>query len=301
MTGAGHDGSGAQSVEFFDGMAQLWAGRWWILSACVLGTALFLGVSYLMTPIYRASTVLAPASQERAGLGGLLSSALGSFGGLASLAGISGGGPAQQSTDEAVAVLRSRQFVEKFITERNLLPKLYPKLWDDATGKWNVPPEEQPGIASAVKYFLKDVMTVTQDKKTNLLTLQIDCEDRLASADWANDLVHRLNDWMRAKSVGRTDASLAYLRKEMEGASMVEARLAIGRLMEAQINQRMLSSVSDEFSFRVLDPAYAPDRGDRARPKRLLMAIFGFLAGGVLGSAVVILRRLPRPSRPRPT
>lgn len=87
----------------------------------------------------------------------------------------------------------------------------------------------------------------------------------------------------------------------MDSATTVEARAAVGRLMEAQINQRMISNVTEEFAFRVIDPAYAPDRGDRARPKRMLMILFGILVGGVLGSAVVVLRDLPRTTGPRPS
>ncbi|MFO1468939.1 MAG: hypothetical protein U1F35_21235 [Steroidobacteraceae bacterium] len=51
----------------------------------------------------------------------------------------------------------------------------------------------------------------------------------------------------------------------------------------------MISSVSEEFSFRVIDRAYAPERGTGARPKKLLMIIFGVMAGLVMGSAGVIV------------
>ncbi len=285
------------SIELFSGMTQLWRGRWWILLTTVVVTSLFAALAFWMTPVYRASVIMAPAGQERAGLGGILSSALGTLGGgLASLAGIAGGNGSTQGTDEAVAVLKSRQFTEQFITDRNLLPALYPDLWDPKAAKWRVPADDQPTMATAVKRFQKDVLTITQDKKTGLLTLQIESPDRIAAADWANDLVRRINAWMRARSIASTEASLAYLRKEMEATSVVETRIAISRLLEAQINQRMISSVSEEFSFRVVDRAYAPERGDRARPKKLLMIIFGVMAGLVMGSAGVIVFKLPRPS-----
>jgi len=289
-----------RSVEVVEGFARLWAGKWIILMCVLVSAGGFAAAAFLMTPFYRASTVLAPAGRERAGLGGMLSSALGSLGGLASLAGFSGG-QRQDNTDESIAVLKSRQFTEQFITERNVMPVLFPDKWDSAAGKWRVPQDQLPSIASAVKYFQREILTVTQDKKTALVTVQIECQNPIAAADWANDLVKRLNAWMRAKAVASSDASVAFLRKEMDSATTVEARAAVGRLMEAQINQRMISNVTEEFAFRVIDPAYAPDRGDRARPKRMLMILFGILVGGVLGSAVVVLRDLPRTTGPRPS
>ena len=285
--------AGGDSIELFSGLAQLWAGRWWVLASTIIVAAGFSIGAFVMTPVYRAAIILVPAAQERAGLNGMLSSALGSFDGLASLAGIQVGAAAQ-ATDEALAVLRSREFTESFINERNLLPVLYADRWDAAAAKWGVPPEKQPSLGVAVKQFWHDILSVTQDKKTGLLTLQIEWTDRIAAADWANDLVRRLNAQMRGRAIANADASLRFLRKELDAAAAVETRMAISRLMESQVNQRMISSITDEFSFRVVDRAIPADRGDVARPNKMLLISFGLLVGFVLGATVVILRNLLR-------
>ncbi len=286
------------SIEMFSALRQLWKGRLWVVLFMLAFAGAFATAAYTMTPIYRVATILVPAGQERAGLGGMLSSALGSFGGLASLAGISAGS-SSTGTDEALAVLRSRQFIGQFIADRQLLPLLYAEKWDPNANHWRVPSGNEPTVGQAVKYFTRDILNLTQDKKTNLITLQIEWKDRVLAAEWANDLVRRINAVMRARSLANADASLAYLRKELDLASVVETRVAISRLVEAQVNQRMISSVTDEFSFRVVDRAIAPDQGDTARPNKPLMIIFGLFTGIVLGSAFVIFRGLLRYSAGR--
>jgi uncharacterized protein involved in exopolysaccharide biosynthesis len=250
-------------------------------------TALFASVAFLMTPIYQVTAVLVPTSAERDNLGGMLGSALGSVGGLASLAGI-GLGTGDSVTQEALAVLRSRQFTEQFITDMNLMPRLFAGLWDQSRGTWRADVENPPTIARAFKYFDARIRTVTHDKKTGLVKVQIEWTDRQEAAVWANELVQRLNQEMRARAIDKSEASTQFLEKELLATSLVETRQAINRLIEAQIKQRMLANVTHEYVFRIVDRALPPDQDDPIRPKKLLLLAagpvvgFGFAAFGVL-------------------
>jgi hypothetical protein len=147
--------------------------RWWILGGVGLCTALAITYVSVATPVYRASTILAPAAGD-SGLN--LDSALGQLGGIAAIAGISSSGGGE--TEESLAVLRSRDFTERFLRDEMLLPQLYPDLWDAAKNQWRVPESEQPSYAGAYRRFNNTVRSVAQDKKTGLLTLSIDWRDR---------------------------------------------------------------------------------------------------------------------------
>lgn len=268
-------------------LARLWLKRWWIIISLILFTTVFTTVAYTITPVYRASTILMPASSER-GSGGVLGSALGQLGGLASLAGISVGS-GDSETEEALAVLRSRQFTERFISDNNLLPKLFAKKWDAANKRWKVAKKDQPTLAKANAYFAANIRTIAQDKKTGLVTLQIDWRDRNEAAAWANELVLRLNADMRARAIAKTDASVGYLEKELKATPLIGTQEAINRLIETQIKQRMLASVSQEYSFRVVDKAMAVDEDDPIKPKKILLLMAGPFFGGFLGIVLVLV------------
>lgn len=268
-------------------LVRLWLERWWIVISIVLFTAVFTTAAYTLTPIYRASTILIPASSER-GSGGVLGSALGQLGGLASLAGISVGS-GDPETEAALAVLRSRQFTERFISDNNLLPKLFAKKWDAANKIWKVAQEDQPTLAKANAYFTENIRTIVQDKKTGLVTLQIDWKDRYEAAAWANELVQRLNADMRARAITKTDSSVGYLERELKSTSLIGTQEAINRLIEAQIKQRMLASVSQEYSFRVVDQAMPVDADDPIKPKRMLLLVAGPFFGSFVGIVLVFV------------
>jgi uncharacterized protein involved in exopolysaccharide biosynthesis len=251
----------------------------WLLASILLFTGAFSAAAFLLTPIYRASTVLIPAKADKdAGLSG---SGLGGIGGVASLVGINLGG-GDSLTEEALAVLKSRQFTEKFINERHLMPILFASKWDAQTGTWKVDEKHQPTPAKAYRLFDK-IRSIGQDKKTGLITLSIDWSDRIVAADWANDLVQRLNLEMRQREKVRAESAVGYLEKEFESTSTVATREAISRLIEAQVKQRMFAVVTQEFAFRVIDPAMAPDRDDRHSPPKLALLVAGPMVGFLIG------------------
>jgi uncharacterized protein involved in exopolysaccharide biosynthesis len=279
-----------ESSDLAELIRALWAGRLWIVCGG-LSFALIAGiVGFLMTPIYRSSTVLVPANSNQGSLAGSLGSALGSLGGLAGLAGLNLNS-SNAATDEALAVLQSRQFSDAFIADKQLLPVFFPEKWDAKNHSWNVPRDKQPTPATAFKYFDRKIRSVTQDKKTGLVILQIEWKDPKLAAAWANELVQRLNVEMQRRALEEANASLGYLEKELAGTNTVETRAAINRLIESQINRRMLANVTEQYAFRVVDRAMPPDPGDKVRPKKALMIIVGGCLGGLIACVLVLLSR----------
>jgi uncharacterized protein involved in exopolysaccharide biosynthesis len=267
-------------------IARLTARRSWLITGVLVSTAVFIFAAFFMTPIYRSETVLISASEERNSMSSSLNSALGQLGGLASLAGITLGS-SDNATEEALAVLRSRQFTERFIGDLNLRPELFADKWDAQRGEWKVQAQRQPTPARAFKRFAK-LRTIKQDNKTGLVTLQIDWKDRLKAAQWANELARRLNAEMRARAIENAEAALKFLERELESTTVVETRQAINRLIEAQVRQRMIANVTQEYAFRVVDPALPSDKDDPVRPQKLLLLALGPLVGLVLGVLAVL-------------
>jgi uncharacterized protein involved in exopolysaccharide biosynthesis len=220
---------------------------------------------------------------------GTLGSTLGQLSGLAALAGINIG-PGQSQTEESLAVLRSRELTERFIRDKELMPDLFPRRWNQKLKTWKGPEDDWPTPAEAYEYFDEKIRTISQDKKTGLITMDIEWKDPDEAAQWANELVARLNAEMRARAVGSTSAAVGYLEKELAATSTVDTREAISRLMEAQINQRMFANVTEEYALRVVDRAMPPDPKDVVRPKKLALLALGLVLGLVCGSFVVLVK-----------
>jgi uncharacterized protein involved in exopolysaccharide biosynthesis len=278
-------------------VSRIWSGRWWVFASMVVFTAAFTAYALLAVPVYRAATVLIPANNDGNGLTSSLIGALGSLGGLSGLAGINTG--SGSDTEEALAVLRSRQFTETFITENNLLPRLFADRWDEQRQDWKSG-EQPPTLAEAYKHFDTRIRSIIQDSKTGLITLRIEWYDREQSAIWANELIERLNAEMRSRAIEKSKASVGYLEKELEATSVVGTREAINRLIEAQIQQRMLANVTPEFAVRTVDKALPPDANDPVKPQKALLVLGGALSGLAVGIVFVLVAGWLRLMRGRP-
>ena len=265
-------------------IVRLGAHRWWIIASIGLFAAAFTAVAFTMTPVYRAAAILAPASPDRDSA--VMGFAASSLGGLASGLGI---GPKDSQTEEALAVLRSREFTERFLNESQLMPKLFPREWDSATRSWKARVKNPPTLSKGYKYFDREVRSVIPDRKTGLVSIQVDWTDRNDAADWANELVRRLNEEMRARAIARADASTNFLESELSATSSVEARDAIARLMEAQVKERMIAHVTHDYSFRVVGKAMVSDKDDPIRPDKRLMALAGAILGLFVGVIVALI------------
>ena len=274
----------SSELDFASLLRLVWGRKWAIMAFAVTFAALFAVASFIMTPTYRATTIVIPAEPTGTSIGGL-DSVLGQFGGLAALAGIGGGGSVAGGVgvEETLAVLRSREFTETFITENDLMPLLYEAETLNS--------EDPPSRADAYKYFDREIRSVSRDTRTGLISLSIEWRDPAAAAQWANQLVARLNAEMSSRAIAHSNASVKFLEEELAETAIVDMRAAISRLIEAQVNLRMLANVTDQYAFRVIDSALPPDDDDVIRPQKLQMVVMGGAAGMLFGLVFVLLRR----------
>jgi len=261
-----------------------WRRRLLVIASVLVFAALAAAASFVMTPRWRAQVVIVPVKGDD--MRGVLSSALGQLGGLASLAGLgaSGGG----NKEENLQFLSSRGFLASFIEEEQLLPVLFAKKWDATQGRWNVDdPDDVPTIADGVRYMDSKVRSVQEERRTGIVTLSIVWKDPVVAARWANLMVERANRDLRARAIRDAEASKAYLNAELGKTDVVELRQSIYRLLENQIKTVMLASVRPDYAFRIIDPAVPPDLDEKIRPKRTVMTVLGALAGGVFALLVI--------------
>jgi len=270
--------------------------RWFIAGFVTVCTLAAVVVSLLLTPVYKASALIAPVHPESTGG---ISSLVSQFGGLASLAGVN---PApSDDTDERIAILTSRAFTTGLVKDNDLLPELFPDQWDPARKAWKVPPEEVPTAWDAFRRF-QDIRTVSTDPKTGLVTLSIEWGDPQLAARWVQLHIDAVNRHVQAEAIREAEDSIAYLMQQVERTPNVELRQTLYDLVEAQTKKAMLARVREDYAFKVIDPPVAPDRRDR--PKRTVIVVLAFVASllaAVCGAFVLeFLKGMREPRPPAP-
>lgn len=270
-----------EEVDFSDMLRAVWSQKITIAVGTLIAIFISITYAFLATEVFRAETVLAPAD-DSASPSGLLSQ----FGALANLGGISLG---DNSSTEAVAVLRSRDFARSFINDFDLLPKFFADDWDSETESWTLADKEDwPDVRDGVKYFHEEVLEVDEDVTTGLVTITIEWEEREESAEWANVLVERLNRRMRDRAMTKAEKNIAYLWNQLENTDVLTLQQSIGRLLEVELQKLMLARGSEEYAFKVIDIAHPPRK--RSWPKRALIVVLGTVIGGLFSLVFVLIR-----------
>ena len=268
-----------------DYLAALFRRRWWFLSVSLAVTGAATAWALLMTPVYRAEALVAPVQDESVDA----SSLVGNLGGLASIAGLNVDKSARLK-DEAVALLRSRHFLESFIETEGLLPVLFPDAWDAGAKRWKATDHGRvPTLGQGYRYFRDRVLRVEELRTTGLLTISIEWSDRQQAARWANTVVARINETMRERAIAESEQSLRYLNEQLKTDPVLELKEVLFRLVESQVRSVTLAKGRPQYAFRVIDPAAVPEPDEFVRPLRLLMIVAGLFLGILTGTVVAIL------------
>ncbi|HVQ14195.1 MAG TPA: Wzz/FepE/Etk N-terminal domain-containing protein [Vicinamibacterales bacterium] len=267
--------------------------RYWlvifVIGVVFTGTATV--IAFSMAPVYRAESVVTQADDNA--VGGL-SQMLGGLGGVAAMAGLDLGG--KNDIEVSLALLKSKHFLSMFIEENNLLQEFFWRKWDAQAKRWKGDAADAPTLADGVRMLDMNLLSLTRDRRTGLITVAIEWTDRFKAAQWTNALIKRANEVLRESAINDARQSIDFLHNELEKTNVVELQQAIYHLTETQINRIVMANVRQEFAFKVIDPAMAPDAKYKVRPRRISYMLFGAILGGAVGlsTAVLLLLRARR-------
>ena len=252
----------------------IWGAKRLILTTTVLCTAIAVYLALTATLIYRAEIVITSVRSGGMGGAGSMGNQLGGLAGIASLAGVNlDSGSAGDR--EAKAILQSRSLVEEFIKRRDLLGEL---LRD----------EKKPTLWLGVKAFKEGVLTIKDDKRAGLTTIDIDWRDASLAAQWANGFVALANERIRARAIDEETRNIAFVTKQISQTNVVEVQHALYSLIENETKTLMLANARVDYAFTVIDPAVPPER--KFGPHRSLIVLGGILVGLTMGCMIAYAR-----------
>jgi hypothetical protein len=228
--------------------------------------------------------VVVPTSE--AGQESLLAGVAGQFGGLGALAGF---GDLSPEKIESVETLRSTGLARKFIREQGVVQILCRARLTSCDS------DDESNENAALRAITRGVLGVSDDRRTGVVRVTMTWIDRGQAATWANDYVALANRELQGRAVTEASQRVIFLEKAAAATDDHELRSAIYRLIEAQVKTQMLASTRPEYAFRVIDSAAPPDKKDRVRPLRSLIALTGAVAGlGLAYGGMLAIARLRR-------
>ena len=282
----------------------IWSGKWIIIGVTTIFVIALIIYAFSLPNIYKAKAILAPASSESSVSG--LDALAGQFGGLASMAGLNLGGSTMDKTALALEIIQSRSFVERFIAKHQLLiPLMASDNWDVSTNtlvldeelyntktkQWiravSAPKTPKPSPWEAYKEFV-ELLSVSQDKTTSLVTLEIEHYSPTIAKQWLIWLIEDINNYVRDQDEKEAQASIEYLLVQLQKTQVNNMEAVFYELIEEQTKNMMLTQVKAEYVLKTIDPSQVPD--EKASPKRALIVILGAILGFVLSLLIVLIR-----------
>ena len=297
--------SSGDEIELAELFRTFWAGKWIILVVTLFFSLTSILYAISLPNIYKSEALLAPAEENA---GGGLAKVAGQFGGLAGLAGINIGGGGSDKTALAIEVLQSREFINKFISNRQLLVPLMAargwdlssnllildeQIYDEETQNWirevTLPRSKVPSAQEAYEMF-SELLSVSQDKTTGFVRVAIEHYSPYVSKNWVDWLIVDINDEIRNRDVKEARKSIQFLQSQLEKISIAEMQSIFYELIEEQTKTIMFAEVRDEYVFKTIDPAVVPER--KAKPKKALIVILGTFLGAALSIFLVLVLSL---------
>ena len=285
----------------------LWSGKWLISAITCVVAAASVAIALMLPNIYTANALLAPAEQSGGGMSALMQQ----YGGLASLAGVSlPGGEDGSRAQLGMQLMKSRAFIGDFVERRDILPELMAvKAWDAGSGRIVFDPESYdaaskiwvreteaprsptPSAQEAHKAF-SAILGVSQDKQTGFVSVSIEHQSPAVAAQWVNWLIEDVNSAVKAQDVSEAEKSIEYLREQVSNTSLADLQAVFFDLIQSQTETVMLAEVRQEYVFKTIDPAVAPE--EKSKPSRALICVLGTLLGGMFGVVIVLIRHYAR-------
>ncbi len=275
----------------------VWAEKKLIVAITGVAAVLSVILALLMTEIYTANTTLVAADTEQNSNG-----LAGQLGGAATLLGVNVGGNGEDKVNTAIAILRSRQFIGRFIDDNNLLVPLFAGIWDKSTrssfidrnvydieaARW-LRESGAPTNQEAYERFRGALSIVGPDIDTGIVSVAITWHNPVEAANWLNGLIGELNQEIRSRDVEEANDAIKFLRGQLDATQFVDLQRVFYQLIESQTRITMLADVREEYVFRVIDPAVVPE--SKSAPRRSFISALGTLVGFVFALFSVYLRR----------
>lgn len=241
---------------------------------------------------YSSSATLVLSSQ----LDSAASSLSQDFGGLASLAGIDVSDSGKKDEELGMEIIKSRSFFQNLVSFDGVMEQIMAAESYDFESKktifdkkkfiekdsiWIRKPKPPYGVVpsylEAYEEYINELITIYHDRKSGVVELSITHVSPVFAYEFSSLIISQLNILTKEKEIRRTDNALEYLSNESQKAQNMEVKQSLNKLIEEQLKTKMISNMSDEYYFEIIDQPYIPLK--KSYPQRSLIVILGTFIG----------------------
>tara|TARA_B100001115_G_C15829340_1_gene413514 strand:+ start:224 stop:1171 length:948 start_codon:yes stop_codon:yes gene_type:complete len=287
--------------EIFSALIQ---GKRIIISITAFVVMIGIFYSLFLPNIYKSNALLAPVNNNQSAL----STAMGEYGGLAALAGISLPNSNKDSNSaKALEMMGALSFFENNIMPKIFLPDLMAMgywnsdinkisydddIYNQSSDSWvrsfSYPKKLIPSAQESFEKFKKKHFDIKQDISSGFITLSVKHQSPYVAKQWVETVVREINNFYRQKDKSKSEDTIVYLNEQMFKTSLREVKEVIAELLQTEIQNLALIEVNENYVFEYIYPPAVMEK--KSEPSRTLIFILSTILGVLLGAFIVILR-----------
>jgi LPS O-antigen subunit length determinant protein (WzzB/FepE family) len=263
----------------------------------LLCSLIFFGISLFIPNHYKAYALLSPKE-------GSESNQTSSLGSLAKFAGIKTSTDQISKTDEAIARILSFDFFMEFIEAEGVLENLIAVkgwskssntiIYDDSIinqGKWNL---ESKYFTDNKFSYLKayddylDAISIYQDNESGFIHFSFSSRVPNLAQEFATNILYSIDTIMRDADRLEAKEAISFLEDQLKQTSLNEIKLNITELLKVHLQDAMMTEVSDNYVFKIIDSPRLPEK--KSEPQRIIYLALGMVLGMVLGFFTILFK-----------
>lgn len=281
-----------QEITLFEIINILWNKKIYIVALTFIFSITAALYALNLPNIYKSSALLMPQQNESS-----MSSMLGRYSGMASLAGIRLPSESSTKSQEAMTRIQSFEFfsdhVYPFIASENLFAArgwnkenneiVYDEsIYNAESGKWLY---QKPSVQDSFNAF-NSTITISEDLRTSFVRISVDHVSPYVAQRWNKFIIDKIDKVMRNEDKEDTKNSIEYLNSINATIKNEEIRKSLSMLQQDQMKQLMVLEANKNYVFKVLDSPVIPER--RSEPSRTLIVAIGTIIGAIFSMILFI-------------
>lgn len=223
------------------------------------------------------------------------------FGNLASFAGISLPEVKIDNSTIAIETIKSRFFFKNIYENKNITAILLATESYDVRDKKVIFDESiynfekkswvngMPSFMQAFKQYSSN-LDVSKDKSSGLLKISMTHKSPEFAKEFLSLVIYESDQMLRKKDLNKANKLIDYLVSEFSKTSYEVTKVSLSKLIESQMEKKMLANLEEGYIFEVLDPPFVPE--EKSKPARSIICIIGALSGLFLSVFYQVFRRL---------
>lgn len=163
----------------------------------------------------------------------------------------------------------------------------------------NKKPKSYEDILFETHKKLKNILSVSTDKKSGAITLSAKFEDRFVTKKLIDIYLKEMSDYIKQLDLREIDEQVRYYEDELQKAKNLDLKANINELLSALVKKKVLSQAGEFYMVKQLTKPQVPYVKDKAGPKRALIVIVAFITSIILGIFFVFFKEFLNADKPK--